>query len=354
MAAQSWQYEFMDLNERSQLLFKNLMSLYLNDGKPVGSTTLAKLPEVAVSSSTIRNVLADLERMGLIRAPHTSAGRIPTDYGFRVFVDSILTIQPINQLELNQIELGFEDAQTQDEIIGTASNLLSDMTNMASLIMLPNRDHEVLRHIDFVQLGAKRVLVVLVLNDQDIQNRIIELDEEVGTLELVEVANYLNQNFAGRTLTEAKHLLVERMDAIRHNMNNLMASVVEATDKVIDQKMKNAAPYFVSGQTNLLNYEELADAEKLRALFQSFEHHNDLLRVFDKTLNSNGVQIFIGNECGDESYRDCSIVATPYEVDGEIMGVLGVVGPSRMPYDKIVPKVDMTAKILSSLLKKNF
>lgn len=342
----------MNLNERSQLLFKNLMSLYLNDGKPVGSTTLARLPGVDVSSATVRNVLADLERMGLIRSPHTSAGRIPTEHGFRIFVDSILTVQPMNQLEMYEIELGFEDAQTQDELIGTASSILSGMTKMASLIMLPNKEKEVLRHIDFVRLTTKRVLVVLVLNDQDIQNRIIELDEEVESSKLIEVSNYLNQHFAGKTLTEVKNLLLERMDSIRQGMNHLMSKVVEATDKVIDQKLHLTAPYFVSGKTNLLNYEELADAEKLKALFQSFEQHSHLLSVFNKTMDSTGVQVFIGNECGDESYQDCSIITTPYDVDGEIMGVLGVVGPSRMPYDKIVPKVDMTAKILSSLLRK--
>lgn len=340
------------LNERSQLLFKHLMSLYLNDGKPVGSTTLAKLPNVDLSSATVRNVLADLERMGLIRSPHTSAGRIPTDQGFRVFVDQILTVRPIARRDLSEIELGFDHSQTQDEILGTASTLLSGLTRMTSLIMVPNKGREILKHIDFVRLSGQRILVVLVLNDQDIQNRIVELEDPIDSLELVEVANYLNRHFIGKPLTDVKDALLQRMEDIRLNMNHIMHGLIEATDKVIQAKSQGRSPFFISGKTNLLDYEELADAEKLKALFQSFEHHSHLLSLFNKTLQSTGVQVFIGQECGDERYQDCSIVTTPYEIEGEMMGVLGVVGPSRMPYDKIVPKVDMTARILSSLLKK--
>lgn len=342
----------MNLNDRSQLLFKHLMALYLNDGKPVGSSVLAKLPDVSVSSATVRNVMSDLEKMGLIHSPHTSAGRVPTDHGFRVFVDSILTVQPLNSSLTQQIQKGFTQAQTQEELLGSASNILSGLTGMASLVMLPNQQQEMLRHIDFVKLNDKRVLVVLVLNDQDVQNRIIEFEEDVSASQLIQAANYLNEHFAGRYLSEVKTLLVERLDELRKTMDALMLSIVEATDQVIEQKMQNSAPYFVSGKTNLLNYDELADAEKLKALFHSFEEHSDMLSLLNKSMQANGVQVFIGSECGHESYQNCSVITTPYEREGEVMGVLGVVGPSRMPYDKIVPKVDMTARILSSLLKK--
>lgn len=343
----------MNFNDRSQLLFKNLMALYLNDGKPVGSSVLAKMPGVGVSSATIRNVMADLERMGLVHSPHTSAGRVPTDHGYRVFVDNILTVQPINQMLEEQIQQGFVQARTQDELFGSASNILSGLTGMASLVMLPNKEQEVLQHIDFVRLSENRLLVVLVLNEQDVQNRLIELEEPVSSEHLITLANYLNQHFAGKSLSKVKHLLVERMDELRQTMDQMMMSIVEATDEVIEKEMHAQMPYFVSGQTNLFNYQELADTEKLRALFQSFEEHSHMLKLFDKSMQAKGIQVFIGQECGNESYQNCSVITTPYDVDGEVVGVLGVVGPSRMQYDHIVPRVDMTAKILSSLLKSS-
>lgn len=343
----------MNFNERSELLFRKLMSMYLNDGKPVGSGALAKLPEVGVSSATVRNVMADLERIGLIHSPHTSAGRVPTDLGFRVFVDKILTVRPLNESVQSNIEQGFQRAQTQDELIGSASSILSSLTGMASLVMLPNKEQEILRHIDFVRLGEKRLLVVLVLNDNDVQNRIIELEEAATESELLEVANYLNKHFIGHSLREVKEKLVNQMDEIRLNMNQLMHAIMDAADQVIHTKTKMSEPYLISGQTNLLNYEELADTDKLKALFQSFEQHSHMLSLLDKSMQAKGVQVFIGKECGHEIYQNCSIVTTPYDVDGEVMGVLGVVGPSRMHYDHIVPRVDMTAKILSSLLKGN-
>lgn len=342
----------MTLSERSQLLFKHLMALYLNDGRPVGSSVLAKLPDVGVSSATVRNVMADLERMGLIHSPHTSAGRVPTESGIRFFVDTILTVQPLQQSLQQQIESGFTEARSQQELLGSASNILSGLTGMASLVMLPNQQQEVLRHIDFVKLGDRRALVVLVLNDKDVQNRVIEFDEPVSDSHLLQAANYLNEHFSGHHLSDVKQMLVERMDQLRQSMDQLMLSVVEATDGVIDKSMQNTKPYFVSGKSNLLDYAELADAQKLKALFHSFEEHSDLLALLNKSMQAKGIQIFIGQECGHESYQNCSVITTPYEREGQVLGVLGVVGPTRMAYDKIVPRVDMTARILSSLLNK--
>lgn len=342
----------MNLTERSQLLFKHLMALYLNDGKPVGSSALAKLPDVGVSSATVRNVMADLEKLGLLHSPHTSAGRVPTQSGIRFFVDTILTVQPLQQSLTQQIEQGFVQAHSQQELLGSASSILSGLTGMASLVMLPNQQQEVLRHIDFVKLSDRRALVVLVLNDKSVQNRVIEFEEAVSEQHLLQAANYLNQHFVGCHLSEVKEMLVNRLDRLRQSMDQMMLSIVTATDEAIDQSLKNDKPYFVSGKSNLLNYEELADAHKLKALFRSFEEHSDLLALLNKSLHAKGVQIFIGQECGHESYQNCSVITTPYERDGEVLGVLGVVGPSRMAYDQIVPRVDMTARILSALLNK--
>ena len=340
------------LNDRSQILFKNLMGLYLNEGKPVGSTTLAKCPEINLSSATVRNVMADLEKLGLIHAPHTSAGRVPTDKGYRLFVDSMLTYQPLSMQREALIRQEMSPNLNQDALMHNASNILSGMTGMASMVLMPKKERELLKHIDFIGLGENRVLVVLVFNDQDVQNRIVELEKPISSSELIRIANFLNEQCVGKSLTEARKTLVERLDLIRSTTNEFMSSVIEATDSVLSEQLEQKMPFLVSGQTNLLNYQELAHADKLKSLFNAFDQHSEMLRVLDKSMDAEGVQIFIGSECGNPIYQDCSIVTTPYIVDDEVLGVLGVVGPSRMNYEKVVPKVDITAKILGSLLKK--
>jgi len=340
------------LSDRSQLLFKNLMGLYLNDGKPVGSTTLAKLPDIGLSSATVRNVMADLEKMGLIHSPHTSAGRVPTDVGYRLFIDSMLTYQPLSQQNEATIRHELSTGLNQDALMANASKVLSGITGMTSLVLMPNKEQEVLKHIDFISLSANRVLVVLVFNDQDVQNRIIELEQPIGSDELQKTANFLNEQCVGKNLAEAKQFLMGRMDTIRSTTNDFMSSIVEATDHVLEEQLEQKMPFLVSGQTNLLNYQELASSDKLKALFNAFEQHSEMLSLLDKSMQAQGVQVFVGQECGSAIYQDCSIVTTPYQVEGEVLGVLGVVGPSRMDYQKVVPRVDMTAKILGSLLKK--
>ena len=340
------------LNDRSQLLFKNLMGLYLNDGKPVGSTTLAKLPDIGLSSATVRNVMADLEKIGLIHSPHTSAGRVPTDEGYRLFIDSMLTYQPLSQQNEATIRNELTVGLNQDGLLENASKVLSGITGMTSLILMPNKEQEILKHIDFIQLGANRVLVVLVFNDQDVQNRIIELDKSISADDLQETANFLNEQCVGKNLADAKQYLVSRMDNIRATTNEFMSSIVQATDHVLEEQLEQKIPFLVSGKTNLLNYQELASSDKLKALFNAFDQHSEMLSLLDKSMQAQGVQVFVGQECGNSIYQDCSIITTPYEVEGEVLGVLGVVGPSRMDYQKVVPRVDMTAKILGSLLKK--
>jgi len=340
------------LNDRSQFLFKNLMELYLNEGKPIGSTTLAKCPEVGLSSATVRNVMADLEQMGLIHSPHTSAGRIPTDKGYRLFVDSLLTYEPLSKRGEARIRQALSVSSSQDALMSNVSQTLSGITGMASLVLMPNKELGILRHIDFVALGENRVLVVLVFNDQDVQNRIIELDSPVTSEELIKIANFLNEHCVGQSLAKAKQSLMERMDKIRKTTSQFMLSVIEATDTVLGEQIEQQVPFLASGQSNLLNFQELAETDKLKSLFYAFEHHSEMLSVLDKSMSAQGVQVFIGHECGNQIYQNCSIVTTPYEVEGEVLGVLGVVGPSRMNYEKVVPKVDITAKILGSLLKK--
>ena len=340
------------LNERSQLLFKNLRGLYLNEGKPVGSSKLASLPEVGLSSATVRNVLAELEKMGLLDSPHTSAGRVPTDIGYRFFIDSMLTYQPLSEQSEMSIRNELTNGLNQDDLLESTSKVLSGITGMTSLVLMPKKEQEVLRHIDFIPLSSSRVLVVLVFNDNDVQNRIIELDKDFSADELQETANFLNAQCLGKNLAEAKNLLVSRLDMIRATTNEFMSSIVTATDNVFEEQIEKQIPFLVAGKTNLLNYQELASSEKLKALFNAFDEHTHMLNLLDKSMQAQGVQVFVGNECGNEIYQGCSIITTPYEVEGEVLGVLGVVGPSRMNCEKVVPRVDVTAKILGSLLKK--
>ncbi|WP_319381447.1 heat-inducible transcriptional repressor HrcA [Thiomicrorhabdus sp.] len=340
------------LNDRYQLLFRNLMGLYLNEGKPVGSTALARLPEVGLSSATVRNVMADLEQMGLIRSPHTSAGRVPTQKGYRFFVDSIATFKLPSEGYEASVRSALENDLNQDALLQSASRVLSGMTGMASLVLMPKKESEILKYIDFVPLSESRVLVLLVFNDRDAQNRIVELDRPFKPEELLKVSRFLNEHCSGKTLEQAREFLVSRMAQIRESANEQMLSVISATDRVLQNQSQQTLPFLVTGKTKLLNYQELADSERLKALFQAFDQHNNMLNLLDKSMQAKGVQVFIGNECGSDIYRDCSIITRPYEIDGETLGVLGVVGPSRMDYQKVVPKVDVTAKILESLLKK--
>lgn len=340
------------LNDRYQMLFKNLMGLYLSEGKPVGSTTLAKMPDVSVSSATVRNVLADLERMGLVHSPHTSAGRIPTDKGYRLFVDSFLTYQQPSEIHAQQIRMQLANDLNQDRLLQEASKVLSGMTGMTSLVMMPSKQKETLHQVDFLRLSDTRILVVLVFNDQDVQNRIVETEQEVSADSLQKLANFLNRNCIGLSMNEARGKLLQAITENRLQDDLPFSSLLHSTDSMIREQLENHHPLLVSGKTQLLNYQEFADSEKLRQLYNSFSQQGTLLELFDKSLQAPGLKVFIGSECGDELYQGCSLVTRPYEVEGQVLGVLGVIGPSRMNYQKVVPEVDVTAKILSSLLKK--
>ncbi len=292
------------LNDRSQLLFKNLMGLYLNEGKPVGSTTLAKMPGVGLSSATVRNVLADLEKMGLIHSPHTSAGRVPTDIGYRLFIDSMLTYKPLSEQSQASIRNELASGLSQDDLLESTSKILSGITGMTSLVLMPKKEQEVLRHIDFIPLSTRRVLVVLVFNDQDVQNRIIDLEREYSPEELHETANFLNAQCLGKNLAEAKAFLVSRMDQIRSTTNEFMSSIVQATDHVLEEQIEKQIPFLIAGKTNLLNYQELANSEKLKALFHAFDQHSDMLSLLDKSMQAQVFRCLSVTSAATKSIRD--------------------------------------------------
>jgi heat-inducible transcriptional repressor len=340
----------IQLNERSQYLLRVLVERYLRDGQPVGSRTLSRDSGLDLSPATVRNVMADLEELGLVRAPHTSAGRVPTSHGLRFFLDSLLTVAPLDGAEAERLRRELAPEARLPELMQTTSSLLSELTHLAGVVTLPKRERLRLRHMEFISLSARRVLVILVVNDSEVQNRIIHTARDYSAADLQQASNYLNTLFAGRDLYEARHALLHEMQQDRESMNAMMQAALAMAHEAF------AAPeeredYVLAGQTNLMEFAELGDLEKLRHLFEAFSEKRQILHLLDSALHADGIQIFIGEESGYEVLDDCSVVTAPYQVDGQVVGVLGVIGPTRMAYDRIIPIVDLTARLLGSALK---
>jgi heat-inducible transcriptional repressor len=338
------------LNTRSQRLLKLLGDHYLRDGQPVGSRTLSRDPTLDLSPATIRNIMADLEDLGLIRAPHTSAGRVPTVRGYRFFIDSLLQLTPLNQAEIKRLGEQLRQAERHNQpLLPQTSSLLSDLTHMVGIVMLPKLESQSLRHIEFLPLTARRVLVITVTNPHEVQNRIIDTSREYSAAELQQAANYLNATFAGRDIRTVREELSQEMREVNDSMNDLLRQMLlEMAMKSFDDS--TPGDFVMSGQHHLMDVAELSDKEKLRELFGVFNQKRDMLKLLDQALGANGVQIFIGEESGFLSLGECSVVTAPYQVDGKIIGVLGVIGPTRMPYARVIPLVDSTAKLLGSVL----
>lgn len=339
------------INERAGNLLKTLVEQYIRDGEPVGSRTLAQASGMGLSSATIRNVMADLEDMGLVVAPHTSAGRIPTVQGLRLFVDSLLTPHALNETELAQISRQLSaHASANQELLETASTLLSEMSHMAGLVTVPRRDSACLRQIEFLPLSDRRVLAILVVNQREVENRVLETHRDYSREELEKAANYLNQRFRGLDLAQVREALVMDLKTARERMDRAMEDSIRMAERALAQP-DEANDYVVAGQTNLMGFADFSDVERLRALFDAFGEKRELLRLLDNTLVGEGVRIFIGDESGYQVLDGCSVVTAPYTVDGEVIGSLGVIGPTRMDYHRIIPIVQFTAATLGSVLK---
>ncbi|MDY6980741.1 MAG: heat-inducible transcriptional repressor HrcA [Pseudomonadota bacterium] len=336
------------INDRAQSLLKTLIERYIQDGQPVGSRILSRESGMNLSPATVRNVMADLEDLGLVKAPHTSAGRIPTVRGYRLFVDNLLTVRPLRGNIVERFRDELHRLDDPEELIDRASNLLSSMTRMAGLVMLPRAGSVQLKHIEFLPLSGDRVLVILVINDQQVQNRIIHTDRPYTQSELQQAANYLNSEFAGRELDSIRARVLQHMEEIRDDMKQIMQLAVQLADEVV--QTSQTADYVVHGETNLMSYAEMADMERLRQLFEALKTKQDILHILDKSIHAEGMQIFIGEESGYDAFGECSVVTSPYKVQDEVVGVLGVIGPTRMAYDRVIPVVDVTAKLLGSLL----
>jgi heat-inducible transcriptional repressor len=340
----------MALSPRSELLLKALIERYISDGQPVGSRTLSKDLGNELSPATIRNVMADLEELGLIQSPHTSAGRVPTALGYRVFVDTLLKVRPLEVAEVRRLEGGLSAAPDPTQLVESASSLLSQLTRLAGVVMLPRQQQTAVRQIEFLQLNASRVLAILVTHEGRVHNRVIVTDRPYSPVELVEAANYFNATYAGRYLHEVKRALLSAMQQDSDAMQRAMRTAMDMARYMFAGDEPQEPELVVSGESNLLDVPELGDVRKLRRLFDAFNTKRDLLHLLDQCLRSNGVQIFIGGESGYAALEECSVVAAPYQVEGRFVGMLGVVGPTRMPYEHVIPIVDITARLLGGAL----
>lgn len=342
----------LELNDRARHLLKVLIEGYISDGQPIGSSLLAKRSGLDLSPATIRNVMASLEDKGYIHAPHTSAGRVPTSQGYRLFVDSLINVTPLAAQECESLEVELEHCSSSN-LIHSASNMLSGLTQLTGIVMAPQMDARAIRRIEFVKLSESQVLVVLVMSNNDIENRMIHMDRDVSSAELQQRSNYLNEIIVGKDLQQAKNSLLEEMKQVRADMNEMMLSAIDLGEQAMSGMAdNNQEDYVVAGRTNLMDYDDLSDVVKLRQLFNAFNEKRDVLGLLDRCMNADGVQIFIGRESGHEVFGDCSVVTAPYQIDETHIGVLGVIGPQRMHYDRVIPVVDITAKLLSAALSK--
>jgi len=334
------------LNDRAQLLLKTLVERYIAEGQPVGSRALSKYSGLDLSPASIRNVMADLEEMGFIASPHTSAGRIPTSRGYRFFVDTLLTVKPLATIEISQLEEQLHADSTQ-KLVASASQVLSDLTHFAGVVMTPRRSAG-FRHIEFLKLADTRILLILVTPEGDVQNRILSTEKSYTPSELTEAANILNQHYAGLTFEEIRHRVREELKQLTENMTRLMSAALEAGSRAVSESSEEVV---ISGESNLLDSQDLSsNMANLRRLFDLFDRKTGLMQLLDISGRAQGVQIFIGGESGVETLDECSVITAPYEVDGQVVGTVGVIGPTRMAYERVIPIVDITAKLMSSLL----
>lgn len=336
------------LDERAKTLLKTLVERYIAEGQPVGSRTLSKASGLDLSPATIRNVMADLEELGLIASPHTSAGRVPTARGYRLFVDTMLTAQPRQWDEAPRMEQQLQPDQPQ-RVIANAAQMLSSLSNFVGVVTAP-RKASVFRHIEFLRLGEKRVLVILVAPDGDVQNRVIFTAQDYSQQQLIEASNFLTQHYAGLTIEEVRERLKSEVEQLRGEIAQLMQAAVDVSSEAMEQSQEQVV---ISGERNLLTVQDFSsDMGSLRKLFDLFEHKTQLMRLLDVSSRADGVRIYIGGESMVVPFEELSVVSAPYEIDGQVVGTLGVIGPTRMAYDRMIQIVDITSRLVSNALSQ--
>ena len=339
------------VSERALHFLKALVERYIKDGQPVGSRTLARDAGLDLSPATVRNVMADLEDMGLVVSPHTSAGRVPTAAGYRLFVDSLLTMHPPSDEDIESLRRRFSGATDAKSLMETTSQLLSHITHLAGVVMLPRHERHLFRQIELLPLSGARVLAILVTDEGEVHNRIITTDRSFTPSQLQEAANYLNAMFTGQDLKEVRARLLKDLKQTHEHMDALMLRAVALAHQVVESAERRD-DYMMAGQTNLMEFGELASMERLKQLFEAFNQKREILHILDRCIEADGVQIFIGEESGYSLLDDMSLVTTTYSLDDRVVGVLGVIGPTRMDYQRVIPIVDVTARLLSAALRQ--
>jgi len=334
------------MDDRSKLLLKTLIERYIEEGQPVGSRTLSRFSGLDLSAATIRNVMADLEEMGFVTSPHTSAGRIPTPRGYRLFVDTMLTIRPLEELASREVERSLYPDSPQ-KVINSAAQLLSSLTHFAGIDMTPKRS-QIFKHIEFLRLGEGKILLILVTPQGDVQNRILPTTQDYTPSQLVEASNYINAHFSGKSFSDVSARLRAELDHLRGDIAGLMTLALE--NGVADSRLTHP-DMVISGERHLLDVGELSsNLSKLRKMFDMLEQKSLLMQLLDVSSHADGIQIFIGGESELLPYEDLAVISAPYSVDGQVVGTLGVIGPTRMAYDRVIPIVDITSKLLSGAL----
>ncbi len=343
------------VTERAQLLLKTLVERYIRDGQPVGSRSLLDDSGLPVSSATVRNVMSDLEDRGFITSPHTSAGRIPTTQGYRLFVDSLITMQPITDQAIHNLELELDPDKSPTELVHTASQLLSTITAQAGLVTVPKPEKQALRQVEFLPLSGNRVLVILVINEREVQNRVVHTAREYSEIELQQATTIVNQRYAGQGLAEIRRGVVTAMQQDKDSIDSYMQATLDLASKAFepDEEAEPDTDYVMAGENQLVGATSAEDMERLQELFSAFEQKKDILDLVDRSLQAEGVQIFIGEEAGYDVMGGFSLITAPYQTGGDNLGMLGVIGPTRMAYEQVIPMVDITAQILSLALKKS-
>ena len=332
------------LDDRSKLLLKALVERYIADGQPVGSRTLSKASGLELSPATIRNVMSDLEELGLIVSPHTSAGRIPTARGYRLFVDTMLTVQP---QQFGAHSLAPDQPQ---KVISNAANLLSNLSQFVGVVMTPRRS-SAFRHMEFLRLSERRVLVIIVSPDGDVQNRILFTEADYTQAQLVEAANFLNHHYVGLDIDQVRIRLQSEVESLRSEIAGLMAAAVKVNSEAMSQDQDEVV---ISGERNLLKLSDFSsDMGNLRRAFELFEQKAQIMRLLDIAGRAEGVRIYIGGESQIVPFEELSVVSAPYEVDGRVVGTLGVIGPTRMPYDRMIQIVDITSRLVTNALSQS-
>ena len=340
-------------NERAQHLLRVLIQRYIREGAPVGSRTLSRDSGLDLSPATIRNVMSDLEEMGLVSAPHTSAGRIPTPRGYRLFVDTLVRFRPPKGPDIRRLETQLHrTADDTKALLNKASAMLSEVTSLAGIVTVPKGAQATLRQIEFLPLSEHRILAILVINDREVQNRILHTERDYAASELQQAANFINEHYAGSDLDKVRNQILEDLDTTRNSMNQAMRDIIAVAQSAVAGAARSDSSYVMAGETNLMGIEELSDLDTLRRLFDAFAEKQKILDLLDRSISADGVQVFIGEESGYKILDDCSVVAAPYHADDDTIGVLGVIGPTRMRYDRVVPIVDITARLLGSALHK--